>query len=161
MKSDSQRRSQAQEKRVALELGGRVQKASGATPFAKGDVHVAGELKVECKTTSSRRFTLKVSEVLKIQREALMGSVESWVMQIEFQGAVGSHHKLAVLEDAWFLQLGGSATSRVSGTVNVGYSLTRETLNTVLEWKHHKGMLVLRICPWSQFLSIYEKRQKL
>lgn len=88
MKSYGQRRSQLQEKRIAKELGGRVQKASGASKFAKGDV-VADGILVEAKTTSLGKYRIKLKELQKIQSEALEKSFLVWVFQIEFQGAGG------------------------------------------------------------------------
>jgi hypothetical protein len=94
-----QRRSQNQERRTAKDLGGRVQKGSGATGFAKGDVRAALDVRAECKTTSAKSYSLKLAEWRKIQEEAHQGG-ESPVMQIEFQGAAGMHTKLAVL--GWY-----------------------------------------------------------
>lgn len=105
MKSQSQRRSQQQERSVAEDLNGRVQKASGATDFAKGDVRVVGEERVECKTTSAKSFSLKLSELEKIQGEALRGGAEAWSMQVEFQGQLGKHRKFAVIDWETYLQL--------------------------------------------------------
>jgi hypothetical protein len=108
-KSLSQKKSRLQERRAAEDLGGYVQKASGATDFAKGDVRKPGDVRVECKTTSARSFSLKLDELIKIQGEALRGGAESAVMQVEFQGAQGLNKKYAVLPWAEFLALRESA----------------------------------------------------
>lgn len=45
----TRRASLKQEKKVAKELGGKVQPNSGATDYLKGDV-IAGDILIECKT---------------------------------------------------------------------------------------------------------------
>jgi hypothetical protein len=99
-----QRRSQAQERRTAKDLGGRVQKGSGATGFAKSDVRVPLDVRAECKTTVFGSYSLKLREWQKICLEAREGG-ESPVMQIEFQGPAGFNTKLAVLGWSDYLQL--------------------------------------------------------
>lgn len=99
------RRSQLQERRVAKDLKGRVQPASGAMSHAKGDVRTVGELRAECKTTSARSYSLKLSEWQKIRSEATRGNLEVAAMQIEFQGTPGMNTKLAVIDWDHFLQL--------------------------------------------------------
>jgi hypothetical protein len=100
-RSQGQRASQRQEKRLARSLGGRVTPASGATgaASAKGDVRVQGQVRAECKTTLARSYSLKLDEWRKIQHEAAV-SGEMPVMQIEFQGTGGMNKKLAVID--WF-----------------------------------------------------------
>ena len=71
MASYSRRRSMAQERRAAADVGGRVQIASGATPFAKSDVRKMVELRVECKTTRKALFSLKRDDILKLRKEAI------------------------------------------------------------------------------------------
>lgn len=105
MKSRNQMMSQRQEARVAQDLGGRVQAASGAMDHAKGDVRVSGNLRVECKTTSTKGYSLKLAEIQKIQGEALMGGMEDWAMQVEFQGQFGQHKKVAVIGWESYLEL--------------------------------------------------------
>jgi hypothetical protein len=100
----NKRKSVLQERRAAEELGGRVQPGSGAPQFYKGDVRVAGDLRVECKTTGSKAYPLKLQEIEKIKAEALMGGGEGWAMQIEFQTASGGK-KFAVIDWADYVQL--------------------------------------------------------
>lgn len=105
MRSDGQRKSRLQETRIAKDIGGRRQKASGATDFAKGDVRKQGEIRVEAKTTGARTFILKLSDVSKIREEALLGGAEDWAMQVEFQGQMGANRKLAIIDWNRFMQL--------------------------------------------------------
>lgn len=96
MTNFAKKRSQLQERRIADDLGGQVQKNSGATDFAKGDVRVQGQLGVEAKHTSKKSFTLSLADIMKIRNEALARG-ESWVMQVEFVGQAGMSQKVAVL----------------------------------------------------------------
>jgi hypothetical protein len=105
MRSRGQVMSQHQEASVAKDLGGRVQVASGATEFAKGDIRVTGKLRVECKTTSTKSYAVKLAEIQKIQGEALTGGMEDWAMQIEFQGQLGQHKKVAIIGWESYLDL--------------------------------------------------------
>jgi hypothetical protein len=97
-RSIHQRRSSTQEQRTATDLGGRAQKGSGSTDFAKSDVRAPLDVRAECKTTSARSYTLKISDWEKIQGEALRGGLEEPVMQIEFQGPAGINKKLAIID---------------------------------------------------------------
>jgi len=102
-KSDSQKRSQRQEKRAAKRIGGDVQPASGAGS-SKGDVRKAFDTRMECKLTRSKSFSLKLSELEKIEREASSG--EKPVFEIEFQG-VYPHKRYVVLPGWLYDQLTG------------------------------------------------------
>jgi ribosomal protein L44E len=82
-KSDSQKRSRAQEKRAAKRIGGRVQPASGAGR-AKGDVRAAGRVRMECKLTRANSFSLKLADLEKIERETSRGEMP--IFEVEFQG---------------------------------------------------------------------------
>ena len=61
--------SDKQENRLAEKSGGRRQPASGALPFAKGDV-ITGELLIEAKATSKKSLSVKKSWLEKITMEA-------------------------------------------------------------------------------------------
>lgn len=98
-----------QERRVAADLGGRVQPGSGAPEFHKGDVRKAGEIRVECKTTSTKGYRLTLAEIQKIQGEALTGGDEGWAMQIQFQGQF-TNKKVAVIDWDEFLRLREAAS---------------------------------------------------
>jgi hypothetical protein len=83
-KTPQQRRSRLQERRIAEEIGGREQPASGAAWNAKGDVRKLGELRVEAKYTEKNYYVLKLADLLKIRDEALLGGAEQWAFQVEF-----------------------------------------------------------------------------
>ena len=100
----SKRKSVLQERRAAEDIGGRVQPGSGAPAFYKGDARAAGDLRVECKTTGAKSYSLKLAEIQKIKGEALMGGAEGWAMQIEFQTGTSSK-KFAVIDWQEYLDL--------------------------------------------------------
>lgn len=68
--------SKKQETAVAKSVGGNVQKNSGATPFAKGDVIVSGKngFLLECKTrtTHTNSITIKKEWFNKNKEECLL-----------------------------------------------------------------------------------------
>lgn len=71
--------SKKQERKVAKAINGKVQKNSGATPFAKGDV-VTTDWLIECKTKikDCSSFTIKEDWLLKNEEEAFaMGKSNS------------------------------------------------------------------------------------
>jgi len=163
MASYSRRRSMAQERRAAADVGGRVQIASGATPFAKSDVRKMGELRVECKTTRKALFSLKRDDILKLRKEAISQGLEMWVFQVEFQKSAGFTKKLAVLDAAWFKQLGGKITEThcVYGKSSPLSSLVRYDLDW--EWVRPGSPVInhlfLTVCSWEEFLRLWEDRE--
>jgi hypothetical protein len=82
-RSDNQKRSIKQEKRVAQREGGRRQPASGAIPGFAGDVRLAREYRGECKFTRARSYTLKLFDLEKLEREAYGDEIP--VFDLEFQ----------------------------------------------------------------------------
>lgn len=79
------KRSQLQEKRAAQDVGGRTVAGSGAAKHSGGgDVRKQGDLRVECKFTHKDHYTIKLSELGKIQMQAIKGGLEAPVMLIEF-----------------------------------------------------------------------------
>lgn len=63
------RKSMKQEDRLAKELGGRRQAASGALPGRRGDVDVP-ELLIECKRTDKKSIRIEIEYLRKITEEA-------------------------------------------------------------------------------------------
>ena len=100
----NKRSSVLQERRAAADLGGKVQPGSGAPEFYKGDVIKQGELVVECKTTGSRSYVLKLSTIEKIKSESIMAGGAGWAMQVEFQTASGNK-KFAIIDWAEYTDL--------------------------------------------------------
>ena len=71
MKTEGQKQSQAHEKRLEKVLGGSRTAASGAFWSRKGDVRSERFL-AEHKYTAAKSFSLKASELKKIETEALL-----------------------------------------------------------------------------------------
>lgn len=71
MKSEGQKQSQAHEKRLEKAIGGSRTAASGAFWSRKGDVRSERFL-VEHKYTAAKSFSIKSSELNKIETEALL-----------------------------------------------------------------------------------------
>lgn len=100
---DIKRKSVLQERRAAADVGGRVQPGSGAPEFYKSDVRKAGDSRIECKTTGSKSFNLKLAELEKVKAEAVMGGMEGWSFQVEFQGS--TNKRFAVIDWEEYLEL--------------------------------------------------------
>jgi hypothetical protein len=75
------RLSARQEQRMAEDLGGRTQPASGAMKNAKGDVRAMGVVRGEAKYTAKDTFSLKLTDLEKIVGEA---GLERAVLQLCF-----------------------------------------------------------------------------
>jgi len=81
--NDAYGRSKTQERDRAKRLGGSTTKASGAQPFEKGDVRVAGLARIELKTTSAKSFSVTRDTLKKIE-DAAITSGEIPFLEIEF-----------------------------------------------------------------------------
>lgn len=80
---DDRRRSKKQEAAIAKEMGGRVQPGSGNRPLFKSDVvNTDYGFRVEAKTTAQRSYTLNITTLEKIRKEALLSGT-NWMMQID------------------------------------------------------------------------------
>jgi hypothetical protein len=98
---NSLRRSRAQEKFAASDLGGSVVVASGAKWHSKGDVKSSSIL-LECKTTEADSYRVRAEDLKKLVLQAIMaGRVP--VMQIE----LGNDTKWALIEWELFLEVWG------------------------------------------------------
>lgn len=96
-RSDNQKRSIKQEKRVAEREGGRRQPASGALPGFEGDVRVSRRYRGECKLTRKRSYTLKLDDLEKLERQAYRDELP--VLDLEFQDS--SMPKRYVIMPEW------------------------------------------------------------
>lgn len=63
------RRSQRQERKLAEDVGARVQPGSGSLPTHKGDVRKRGEFRVESKYTSKKSYSVTREVLQKIRGE--------------------------------------------------------------------------------------------
>lgn len=176
MRTQGQRRSRLQERRIANEVGGRVQAGSGSSWRAKSDVRAIHNLRVEAKHTTKRTFPLKLKDIIKIRDEALIGGLEPWAMQVEFvesasmstKVAVISRHHFGSLATDWF-GIRDSTTrgqfplhrseimthKHVASTVKYGYPwmmhLTFQRLPKASDFE-------VAICDWDWFVERHKER---
>jgi hypothetical protein len=170
-KSWNQRRSKLQERRIAKDVGGRVQVGSGSSWRAKSDVRDLGKLRIEAKFTSKDTYALRLKDLLKIRKEALLGGLEIWAMQVEFVS--GSKQKYAVLDYFTFCELNVGRNSYLHGEYDVTqgkqYSMElghlREIAGQGREWLlqvefvgSNDRVMNIAITSWEQFLAMYEAR---
>jgi phage FluMu protein Com len=94
--TDNQRRSQAQEERVAAREGAKRQAASGSRPGYEGDVRKVGAYRGECKFTRAKSFALKLEVLRQLEMQADYGELP--VLDLEFQGNEG-HWRYVVLPE--------------------------------------------------------------
>lgn len=84
----TRRRSQRQERELAEDTGGRVQKGSGSLPWAKSDVtKVFGRYRAECKFTRARSFTVTRTILDKIRSECDFNEVP--LLDVSFVSPMG------------------------------------------------------------------------
>jgi uncharacterized protein YlaI len=94
--TDSQKRSRAQEKRVAAREGGKRQPGSGARDGYEGDVRLTGKYRGECKLTRAKSYSLKLEDLIKLESQAASG--EFPVFDIEFCGVTPARRYLVLPE---------------------------------------------------------------
>lgn len=97
--SPAHNRSKVQEREAAKRIGGRVTKGSGSG-YEQADVRLRGVVRVECKTTKNKSFSV-TGELIEKLEAATFGSGEVPVLQIELE--LGKH-KLLVMPD-WALDM--------------------------------------------------------
>ena len=175
MTNYSHRQSKLQERRTARDVGGRVQPASGATPFAKGDVRKMGDIRIECKTTSGQSYVLKKSDLVKIRREAA-SALEEWAFVIQFQKQSGIGRKLVVcdyrtLYDRWAqttskkeqdgLKTPLSSTPKKHMTIYPAYVLSLLDITGAfamqLIFRESDGESLYGLTTWETFQELREK----
>jgi len=95
----TRRQADKQEKAKAKLLGVRQTIASGQTPIDKADLK--GELlRVECKYTDKKSFTLKQDDLVKVGNAASVDQMP--VFMVEFRDKGNTYY---IVEEGWFLQL--------------------------------------------------------
>lgn len=94
------RDSRQQEKRAAHDYGGFVNPASGAGPYRKNDVRTP-YYSIECKVTDRPSFSLKLAELRKAEKHALL-DFRTMLWEIRIKG-----DDFVVMTKAEFLVLDG------------------------------------------------------
>ena len=88
-----------QERRVARDLGARQTIASGQTPVDKADVK-SDLLRVECKYTDNKSYSLKVEDLVKVASQATGDQIP--LFYVEFRANGEAYY---VVPEHWFLLL--------------------------------------------------------
>jgi hypothetical protein len=91
------KRAKRTELEIAEDIGGKAQKASGALPWAKGDVRKRGEHRIEAKTTKTKSYHVTRKELDKIRGECAFGEKPAFVISFVNPGTLRE-------EDKWVLQ---------------------------------------------------------
>lgn len=94
-------KSDRHEKRAAKKLRGRQTPASGSLAFNKADVF-NDAVRMECKTTENKSYSLKKELLLKVANETEHGKIP--VFNIQFESEEG-HLNYYVVDEGWFLEL--------------------------------------------------------
>jgi len=165
MKPPNIKRSQAQEKKTAKELNGKVTPASGSKWHSKGDIRTDKFL-VEVKTTTKPQYRLTLETWEKIYKEALRDGMRIPVMRIDLTDAWKNVHSFAVIGGDVFLEMGtmdiGSRSKvmdrQVSGKKSFLLKTTASTYQYlfVLERREPSGstkMFSLVAMPWKEFVE--------
>lgn len=95
MRSDAHRRSRKQEQELADRIGGDTTPASGAKHI-KGDVRLQRVVRLECKTTTKKSFSVTREMLDKIQNAAC-GAGEIPAFVVEFLDGTRSAGEFVVL----------------------------------------------------------------
>lgn len=90
---------QKRERKIAGIIGGRTQVASGAMPWAKGDIRKKGKYRIEHKSCENKSFSLTRDLLDKITSEASYGEMP--MMVIEFL-----NKQTLKVEDSWVVMPG-------------------------------------------------------
>jgi hypothetical protein len=159
MRDNGRQKSLEQERKLALDLGGRVQPASGARDGWKGDVRAQGKVRAEAKTTGKDSYRLYVADLLKIQKEANT-TLEDWVFQIELRN---EHHttetKLAVVSGKRFGNTAVLETNAVPApnSFQVWYDIPVPYLLHFARSETHLRFLIL---GWGDYLERVEREER-
>lgn len=91
------KRARKEEEKIAEDIGGKAQKASGALPWAKGDIRKRGQHRLESKVTRSKQYIVTRAELNKIRGEASAGEKPAFVITFVNRDTLRE-------EDCWVLQ---------------------------------------------------------
>jgi Holliday junction resolvase len=96
-------RSRKQEREVARRLGGKTTLASGALS-EKGDVRLKGVVRIECKTTMAKSFSVTKEMIEKIEHAALSAG-ELPAVVVEFITPKGKPLSSVAVVPMWALDM--------------------------------------------------------
>jgi hypothetical protein len=140
--------SRKQEARVAKEMGGRVEAASGATKHAGGDVRAPG-YRIECKYTEKDKYALKLADLQKLRTIAFK-HLEQPVMQVQF---------LNKDEGVWCIRRAQPGKDvpiwQCAKTISMAWEIVRDqVIRKIPIWLHFKGETDhWEVIPWGVFME--------
>lgn len=140
------RKSRTQEKKVAKEIDGYTNIASGALWNKKGDVRSEGLL-VECKCTGKEYYSLSLSTWNKIFKEATKDGLRTPVMCIDLEG---SKYRKAVVPSYMLNSEMLIQYSRIDLGNKKSYRIKHDTYTRI-----RMGRYDIAIIDWDSFL--YDK----
>lgn len=157
-----------QEKRAAVELGGKTTAASGAAKFSGGaDVRVMGKIRLECKFTEKSDYTLRYVELQKVRKQA-MKALEQPVLQFAFRYPNGRLKAYAVIP--WDQKEQPADTDHFWNTSANSVTFTEDQLRAALltgriQFLFSGGPLtdppafrMFEIMNWQDFVDNYEAK---
>jgi len=125
-----QRLARRQEQEAARSYGGRATPASGSRDV-KGDVYTDNEL-IECKHTERKSYSLKVADLLKLAKQAIMVG-RRMVLEVEFTDPMGLHPvRYVVLNKDEYAEMKAVIASHHADVIELQAELDRLTGNSVL-----------------------------
>lgn len=105
----SGKQARKQERVVAKRMGGRTTPASGALPMRKGDVEILQTLgrnfRLDVKTTSKKQYTIKTSQLLKLENDAFVGEIPGLLIVFAEAGLPKYIESWAVIPEARLQEL--------------------------------------------------------
>jgi len=102
LRNNTKKLSSIQERVNAKAIGGVTTIASGQTPIDKADVK-SEDIRMECKVTGKKSYTLKLSELELIGSQAK--SDEMPVFAIKYMTTNNTHKQYMIVPEDWFYEL--------------------------------------------------------
>lgn len=150
--------SQRQEKKLAEDIEGRTVAGSGAgRTSGGGDVRKRSVLRAECKVTEQSSYTIKFTDLLKIQDQAIKGGLEHPVVQVRFSVPRGGTFEYAIEPGARFpLPYKGRKSIKVTLSDLQVRLLNEEAIG--LEFDFGGVSFFWKIRLWTTFMKEWEQR---
>lgn len=157
-----------QEKKAAIELGGKTMAASGATRLGGGgDVRVMGKIRLECKFTENDSYRLRYEDLRKVRKQAFK-VLEEPVLQFAFYCNGIKKRAYAVI--SWGSGDYLNYEDHFWRTSDNSITFTENQLNSALltgriqlaftKAKDPPGLRMFEILHWEDYLEGYNARNQ-
>jgi hypothetical protein len=137
--------SQKQERQACIDLDAKVEAASGATKFGGADGRRVNEIRIECKFTDAEKYSLKLEDLEKLRKQAIIGGLEDPVFQLEFRTHKLKYAIVPFREDWYILPF--------IGTGQASLNLRLVDLVKYTGIKVYPDDAILRIGFWNDTIS--------